>query len=338
MQVWKNLEATGGGRTLVITEPCIGLRAILVIDDTTLGPAAGGIRTHAYHSFEEALGDAQSLARAMTYKCALAGLKAGGGKMVVLEPEPGHRAQVFRRIGEVIEELGGLFRTAGDVGTTVADLEEVAKTTQFVHSNSEEMEDAVAAGVMRCMNACIDHHGGSGLAGLRVAVQGCGKVGGAVINKLACAGAELWIADNDLSLVRGLADRYQCNLSTPGNILFEDVDILAPCATGGVLNHHVVNDVRAWAVCGAANNALVDTEVASLLQLRRIQWVPDLLASAGSVIYGIGRSVMGLDDTDSLLEDLGLRVTDILERSEKTGVSTELVATAMAREILRQMD
>ena len=160
-----------------------GLLAFVVIDDTSLGPATGGIRTQIYSSEDSALADARALARAMTYKCALAGLPAGGGKGVVrLTPEL-DRERGFERLGDFVESLGGKFLTAGDLGTTAADLHVMARRTAHVYTDEDGLSEAVGRGCVRAMQACatIRDPESDGLGGVRVAVQGCGPVGAAAV-------------------------------------------------------------------------------------------------------------------------------------------------------------
>jgi leucine dehydrogenase len=142
-------------RLIEIDDRASGLRAAIVIDTTTLGPAAGGVRTRAYASWDDAVADARALARAMTRKCALAGLDAGGGKAVVWDHGAWDREAGFARLGEAIESLGGAFRTAGDLGTTAADLAVMARRCQYVHTDEADLTGAVARGLAGCVEACL---------------------------------------------------------------------------------------------------------------------------------------------------------------------------------------
>ena len=174
-------------RVVLWRDAASGLEAILAIDDVTLGPAAGGVRTRAYRSPDDALADAAALARAMTVKCALAGLAAGGAKCVVLDHAGLDRARGFRVLGERIAELGGVFRTAGDLGTSAADVAAMASRCPWVHTDETGLAAAVAHGLLRCLETCAALRG-VGIAGLRVAVQGAGSIGAAVARRLSAAG------------------------------------------------------------------------------------------------------------------------------------------------------
>lgn len=329
------LEAAGAERCLLFRDDDSGLRAVLVIDDVTLGPAAGGIRTMRYPNLAAAARDAARLARAMTYKNALAGLAAGGGKMTVIDRPELDRAAAFHRLGQFVQELGGLFRTAGDVGTSAEDLAHAARACEYVHQDEGALADAVARGVLRCIEACAEQRGSSGVAGLRVAVQGCGAIGSAVARALSAAGAHLVVADAVPERAAALGQQVDADVVEPGAILTADVDIVAPCALGGVITTESVGQLRCWAVCGAANNTVADDAAADALRARDVLYVPDIVSSAGAVIAGIGETVMHLDDTTLLIDALGDTARLLLEQSAATGRNTEALAIELAQQRLR---
>jgi leucine dehydrogenase len=320
-------------RCIVWTDRASGLRAVVVLDDMTLGPAAGGVRTRAYASLADAVSDASKLARAMTHKCALAGLAAGGGKAVVLDHAGLDRARAFARLGVLVEELGGLFRTAGDLGTTAADLEQMARHTRYVHTDATGLSEAVGRGLLRCIEACARERGVA-LRGLRVAIQGAGAIGGAAARALAEAGAEVTIADVDGERVRALASETGASIASPAGVLELPVDVVAPCAVGGVVDEAVARRLNAWAVCGAANNILADDATARVLRQRGILHVPDVIASAGAVIEGIGRTVMCLPDRRPLIDRLGATASEVFARARSEGVPESVAALALARSLL----
>ena len=313
------------------TDKSSGLRAILVIDDVTLGPAAGGVRTVPYPSVQDALADANRLARAMTIKCALAGLDAGGAKVVVLDHDRWDRAEAFEQLGRRVDELGGLFRTGSDLGTTGEDLERMARWTQHAHTENLIFADSVARGLLRCIEACADLHGDAKVEGLRVAIQGCGAIGAAAARALSDAGMELLVADVNASRAEEVAKEVGATVVSPEDLLDADVDIIAPCALGGVLTHPRAKSLRAWAVCGAANNVLSDPTVDDALSARGILHVPDVIASAGAVIEGIGREVMQLEDRTPLVDRLGDVAREVLTESKRSGVTPSVVAEQRAR-------
>jgi len=332
MELIHALESQGASRCIVWTDAPSGLRAVLVIDDVTLGPAAGGVRTQRYPGLLAATLEAAALARAMTIKCALAGLDAGGGKAVVMLHPGLSRRDAFVALGARIEELGGLFRTAGDLGTTGEDLAAMATATRYVHTDESNLSLAVARGLRRCMEACASMRGREGLAGLRIAIQGCGSIGGAAARELADAGATIFVADVDAGRAMRVADAVGGRVLEPSAVLTADVDIVAPCATGGVVTEEVVPNLRAWAVCGAANNILASPSAGALLAERDVLFVPDVIASAGAVIHGIGATVMGLADRGPLIDALGTTARAVLEGARQERRTPTQVAESLARE------
>lgn len=324
------LDAAGARRCVIWRDAACGLTAVLAIDDLTLGPGAGGVRTRAYPGLAAALAEASALARAMTRKCALAGLAAGGAKAVVLAHAGLDRPRAFARLGEFVAELGGVFRTAGDLGTTADDLAAMATTCPYVHVEERGLAEAVARGLVGCVAACAARRGRS-LAGLRVAVQGCGSIGGAVARALHVAGARLTVADVDAARARRVADGTDATVVGVDELLRSEVDVVAPCAIGGVITAEGAASLRAWAVCGAANNILAGIDAARALAGRGILHVPDEVASAGAVIEGIGRSVMGLADRTPLIDALGATAASLLAEAEATGELPVVLAERRAR-------
>ena len=330
-ELFEVLESAGVERCVAVSHREAGLRAFIVLDDTSLGPAAGGVRTMRYESTADALRDAVRLARAMTIKCALAGVAAGGGKAVVMDRPGLRRRDAFRVLGEHIDELGGLFRTAGDLGTTPRDLAAMAETTTYVHTNEADLAVAVARGVLRCIEACVAvHRRAGGFDGLRVAVQGCGSIGVALAKALCAVDADVIVADTDAERAHRVAEAVGARVCPPDRVLLAEVDVVAPCAVGDVITPEIAQQLRAWAVCGAANNALASTEVADVLLARAILHVPDPIASAGAVIDGIGATVMGLADRTPLIDALGDTALRVLEDSLRTGRAPAVLAEELA--------
>ena len=324
------LERAGCARCLLIADPASGLQAFIALHDLTLGPAAGGVRTSAYPSLDAALADASQLAAAMTMKSALAGLPAGGGKAVVLDHRGLDRAAAFARLGKEVQMLGGIFRTGADLGTTAADVQAMAAHTEYVHTDESSLAAAVGRGVVACVGACASAVGRTSIEGLRVAVQGAGAIGAAVASALSAAGAIILIADIDPDRAQAVASAGGATVVPPGEILTADVDVLAPCAIGGVLTPEVARSIRAWAVCGAANNILADRGAAEVLRARAILHVPDPVASAGAVIDGLGASLMALPDRGPMIDRLGDITSTILAEATATGALSIDVAAALA--------
>ena len=317
-------------RAILLQDVASGLRAIAVLDDMRLGPAVGGTRTRRYATFQDALVEANRLAQAMTVKCALAGLAAGGGKIVVLDHPGMNRAAAFARLGALLDDLDGAIWTSGDLGTNGRDLEAMASTCRFVASDEVALAAAVATGLIHAMNACARHAGRESLAGLIIAVQGCGVIGAAVASALASVGAELKVADVDPDKAELVAEQTGAEIVAPDLILTTHCDILAPCAIGGVIDIAVARAVQAWAVCGAANNILQNPGAAGLLMDRGVLFVPDVISSAGAVVEGVGNHVMGVADREPLLARLGKTTEMVLAAAERSDRTPSQVAVEMA--------
>lgn len=325
------LDDVGAGRVVLASDPASGLRAMIVLDNMALGPAMGGIRTQAYPSFTDALRDAHRLASAMTLKCAIAGLPAGGGKTVIMAHPGLDRPAAFERLGEIIEDMGGRYRAAGDLGTTASDLAHAARKTRYVNTTGTLLGDLTATTVLNCMRAAAVHRGHETLSGLRVAVQGCGLIGTGVAHGLAREGATVFVADADPARAFALAADIGGSTLPAESVLTAPVDIVSPCAVGGVMTDALVPKIQAWMICGGANNQLADKQVASTLAARSIVFVPDFLASSGAVIYGACQLMVDPDPAP-FLAAVGDTTTRILARAAADGLTTVAVAEQIARE------
>lgn len=324
-----------GAETIIVRDPSCGLVAAIVLDDETLGPAAGGIRTRAYPDLDAAIADASALAAAMTVKCALAGLSAGGGKGVVMDHPGLDRPRAFRVLGERIQALGGRFRTAGDLGTQAADLAAMASVCDYIHTDEPNLAASVGHGLLRCLEA-IGRVSDRRLDTLSVAIQGCGAIGRAVAEALAPHGVQLVVADIDTARAEAVAKDTQARVVAPSAIASAEVDVYSPCAIGGSVTADVVASMRAWALCGAANNIVANRGAETALMKRQVVWVPDVIASAGAVADGIGRTVMGLQlqDRTALIDALGCTAESVLREAKSTGRSSQDVASALAAQRL----
>ncbi len=320
-----------GRRIYTFADSGAGLRAVLIIDGMSDRIAAGGTRTRTYPSLEAAVTDAGELARAMSLKAAIAGVGTAGAKMVVMDHDGLDREAAFRALGRHVQSMAGTFYTAGDLGTTVDDLLAMAETTEFVTTREPELGDAVGRGVRACAAACARARGHEGLAGLRVAIQGCGAMGVGVARAMAEAGTELLVANVNAEAASAVAAETGAQVVAPEDILAADADIVAPCAIGGALTDEAIDAMRAWAVCGAANNVLADQTGAARLRSRDIMFVPGFLASAGALIAGICE-IRGSAQAENLIEALGTTTTEVLARSVERDITTTAAATAIAAE------
>ncbi|MEJ2681687.1 MAG: Glu/Leu/Phe/Val dehydrogenase dimerization domain-containing protein [Gammaproteobacteria bacterium] len=265
------------------------LRAIVAIHNTRLGPALGGCRFLHYPSYTHALEDAIRLAQGMSYKAALAGLPLGGGKAVIIKPQPlFDRAALLRAFGRCIEQLKGQYITSVDSGTSSADMDEIQKTTSHVTATGFHHVNPspnTALGVFYGIQAALAHRfGDASLAGRHVAIQGVGNVGKVLAQHLHNHGATLTLSDTDPSQVKHLASRLNAQVVAPEHIFDVPCDVFAPCGLGGILNANTLPRLRCHIVAGAANNQLASPEQDDWLFQHRILYAPDFVINAGGLI------------------------------------------------------
>ncbi len=276
-------------RVLYVRDAASGLRAIMAIHSSVLGPAFGGCRMWPYAHEEDALTDALRLSRGMTFKSAICDLPFGGGKSVIVgDPARDKTPELLLAVGHAVEELGGRYIIADDVGTTLADLAIMRKVTQHTAAASQCAQQPLAVtayGVFNAMVAAVEHvYGQSDFTGLRVAVQGLGNVGRPLCDRLYAHGAKLFVSDLNAQRVRRAASELNATPVAPDEIYQQQVDIFSPCALGSILNGHTIPRLNVRVICGGANNQLMQDDYASLLHQRNILYVPDYLANAGGVI------------------------------------------------------
>jgi glutamate dehydrogenase/leucine dehydrogenase len=320
-----------------------GLRALIAVHDTTLGPALGGVRMRHYACESDAIDDVLRLAEAMTYKAALAGLRLGGGKAVVLaEPPPRDRAAAFRALGRVIERLGGAYIATEDMGTTTADLAEVRRQTQHgvglpeSEGGGGDPSPTTAFGVLQGMRAVLSALGeGDSFHGRRIAVQGVGKVGLALVGLLSELGAVVTVADTDEGRVAEATNRYGATAVAPEEILFQPVEILSPCAAGGALCRATLPSLRCRAVVGGANNQLATAADAEELARRGILYAPDFVVNAGGLIH-VAQELHPAGFDAGRARAAAARILEttrsVLTEATRTGDLPDTVARRMARQ------
>jgi leucine dehydrogenase len=292
----------------------IGLKAVIAIHDTTLGPATGGCRMWTYGDEDEGIEDALRLARGMTYKYAAAGVNLGGGKAVILgDPKRDKSEALFRSLGRFIHRLGGMYITGEDVGTTLRDMEWIRLETPFVVTlpsawgGAGPISPATALGVLQSMRACLEEvHGSADLDGRSVAVQGVGSVGFEVVKLLEQTGAR---------------------------VIIGDVDVYCPCALGGVINDYTVEHVRARIIAGSANNQLQEERHGDRLDQRKILYAPDYICNAGGTIYDTDRLLPGGMNQQRAMENVR-RIYDtmreVIRISKAEQIPTYLAADRFA--------
>ncbi|MGZ4625516.1 MAG: Glu/Leu/Phe/Val dehydrogenase dimerization domain-containing protein [Kineosporiaceae bacterium] len=286
--------AQGHEQVVFCHDAASGLRAVIALYSTALGPGLGGTRFRAYPTVGAALADVLDLARAMAYKNSLAGLDHGGGKAVIIgDPRRDKTEALLRAYGRFVASLGGRYVTACDVGTYVEDMDVVARECRWVTGRSEANGGAgdssvlTALGVFHGMRAgALIRWGTDGLQGRTVGVSGVGKVGRHLVPLLLAEGARPVVADvDDGAVARVLAEHTGVRaVASTDALIAEPLDVYAPCALGGALTPEVARALRAGVVCGGANNQLATPQVARLLQERGIVYCPDYCVNAGGVI------------------------------------------------------
>ncbi len=336
-------------RVVYGSDPRTGLRAIIAIHSTVLGPAVGGCRMWPYVSTEEATTDVLRLSRGMSYKNALAGLPSGGGKAVIIgDPRHAKTPELFEAYGRFVESLAGRYITAEDVGTSIADMEQVARATSYVTGLRRELGSAggdpspkTALGVLLgIQQAAHFKWSASDLRGRSVAIQGLGGVGYNLCRLLAAEGAQLRVADTRAELVERACEEFNARAVPVESILTDDADILAPCALGAVLNSRSIPQIRAAIVAGAANNQLASLGDGESLERRGILYAPDYVINAGGIISAVREYAGGATEAgvDSEIRRIPERLREIFERSRHEKLPTNIVADDMARAILRRHD
>lgn len=342
MGVFSSADRDGHTHVLYGADDESGLRAIIAIHSTALGPALGGTRFYPYASDDEALRDVLRLSKGMTLKNAAAGLDHGGGKAVIIgDPRQIKTEALLLAYGRLIESLGGRYVTAEDVGTTIEDMECVRRETRWVtgtstsHGGSGDPSPATALGVFSSMVAAAEYtFGSSDLAGRRVAVQGVGKVGYAYVGLLVEAGAEVLVADVWEPAVDRAVEDFGVKAIPHEEILFVDVDVVSPCAMGEVLSADTIPRLNCRLVVGSANNQLAHDDDADRLLDQGIVYVPDFVANAGGVI-NVADELHGYDRDRVMrkVRGLGERTKDILESARTLSITPNEAAIriAMAR-------
>lgn len=316
-----------------------GLRAVIAIHNSGAGPAIGGCRYLAYPDEESAMGDAIRLAQGMSFKAALAGLPVGGGKAVIIRsPHVENRALLFEAFGRFIEGLQGRYVTAIDSGTSTADMDCIAQTTQYVTSTSAAGDPAphTAMGVFAGIRStAMARLGTDDLNGLRVAIQGLGKVGYALGEQLHAAGAELIVSDLDQGKVQLAMDQWGARPVAAEALLATPCDIFSPCGLGGILTGQSVGQLRCAAIAGAANTQLTSLNVADQLDARGILYAPDYVINAGGLIYvTLKHRGDGLGTITQRLAGISSRLTEIFAHAQAEKRSPARVAEVLAERLV----
>jgi leucine dehydrogenase len=345
MTVFSNPAFDNHERVLFCRDETTGLCAIIAIHSTALGPAAGGTRLWTYASDDDALYDVLRLSQGMSYKNAMAGLKFGGGKAVIMKT-PGFSGSdaLFERFGEFVDTLGGDYITAEDVGMSVQIMDTVARKTRYVSGLSLQSGKAggdpspktaygIYCGIEAAAKAGLQC---DSLNGIRIAVQGVGNVGYNLCKLLHAAGATLLVADLDEVRVDRACDEFGASRISSAEILYADVDVLAPCAMGAILHEGSIPGIKARIVAGGANNQLRGPEDGQRLADAGILYAPDYVINAGGVI-SITCEYLGDMDNEGvtdLVAQIGPRLARIFAEAARTGEPTNVIADRQARKII----
>jgi glutamate dehydrogenase/leucine dehydrogenase len=334
------VEAGGHEQVVFCHDAASGLRAIIAIHSTALGPALGGTRFYPYAREADAVRDVCRLARGMTYKHAACGNDLGGGKAVILG-DPGDRTEaLLRAYGRFIDGLGGRYLTAEDVGTTQADMDLIRRETPHVTGVSEALggsgdpSPATAWGVLWAMKAVAHRLWGRPELGDRhVCISGVGKVGAALARHLVDEGARLTVADVRAATARAVADEVGAEVVRPDRAHEVPCDVFAPCALGGVLTPGTIGALRCAAVVGSANNQLGSDDDAALLGDKGVLYAPDFVANAGGVI-NIAHEPGGYDRERAFehVRSIYDTMSAVFDRAETDGVTPAAAANQLAEE------
>ena len=327
------------------SDAATGLKAIIAVHSTALGPGAGGCRRWTYSRSEDALTDVLRLSRGMSYKNAIAGLPLGGGKAVILadENEAPKSPALFRAYGRAVDSLGGRYVTAEDVGIAVEDMHAVQEVTPFVTGVSKDGRGGdpspwTAWGVFLGLESAVRaRFGQDTVKGLTVAVQGVGHVGYNLCRHLHEAGARLLISDVNEAYLKAAVDAFGATVVPVDDILSADCDVLAPCALGNVVNRDTIDRIRAKVIAGAANNQLGTDEDGDRLLERGILYAPDYVINGGGIV-AVGREYFGEAEPARLDKEIALigrRLDTLFSDSATRGVATNRLADEMARSIIR---
>ena len=328
-----------------VDEPDHGLRAIIAIHSTHLGPAAGGARFWHYEDGAQALTDALRLSRGMSYKNAMAGLPLGGGKSVILASPDRHKSpELLAAFGRAVDRLCGRYITAEDVGMSVKDMVEVSRQTKFVAGLPSDDDHVggdpgphTSLGVFLGIKAAVRRAlGRDGVDGLHIAIQGAGSVATGVAMHAAAEGAKLSIADVDAAKAEKLADAAGGTVVAPEDILFLEADVVSPCALGAILTEESIARLRTRVVAGGANNQLATPADGARLHERGILYAPDYVINAGGII-NVCTEYLGDGDAGLVRERINgipQRLEQIWAESAETGRDPAAVADAMAQRLI----
>jgi len=341
-RLFTDMESGGHEQVLICSRPEAGLKAIIAIHNTTLGPALGGTRMWMYKNEREAMRDVLRLSRGMTYKAAISGLNLGGGKAVIIgDPQKDKNETLFRAFGRFVDGLGGRYITAEDVGMSEKDMEWIYSETKYVTGipkalgGSGDPSPVTAYGVYMGMKAAAKKaYGSDSLSGKRIAIQGAGNVASNLARYISNENVTLFITDIYRKKAEKIAADYSASFVEPDDVYALDVDIFSPCALGGVVNDDTLPVLKCGIIAGGANNILDDEQAhAEMLDKRGILYAPDYVINAGGII-NISSELEGYN------EELAMRKTgriydtvgEILEYAETHNITSVEASNRLAEQ------
>ncbi|SMO49929.1 Glu/Leu/Phe/Val family dehydrogenase [Gracilimonas mengyeensis] len=345
--VFNELANHGHEQVVMCSDPETGLRAIIAIHNTTLGPALGGTRMWMYENEEAAMKDVLRLSRGMTYKAAISGLNLGGGKAVIIgDPHTDKNEALFRAFGRFVDGLGGRYITAEDVGMTEQEMEWIYSETKFVTGipkalgGSGNPSPVTAYGVYMGVKACAQKaYGSDSLEGKRIALQGAGNVASSFARYAAKEGAKLFICDIYEAKAKALAEEVGGVLVSPDEIYGLDVDIFTPCALGGIINDDTLGVFNCDIIAGGANNVLDEEDRhGQLLMDSGIIYAPDYVINAGGII-NIASELEGYNEDRAMQKAAKIydTITDILNYAEEHEIPAHQASNALAEKRIKQI-
>lgn len=344
MSLFEALERDGFEQVVFCNDVETGLKAIIAIHDTTLGPALGGVRMWNYNSEEEALRDVLRLAKGMTYKNAAAGLNLGGGKAVIIgDPKKDKSEALFRSFGRFVETLNGRYITAEDVGTFEEDMDYIHMETEYVTGTSRkgagDPSPVTALGIYYGMKqAAKEAFGSDSLKGLTIAVQGVGQVAYHLCKHLHEEGAELIVTDINEEAVERAVKEFAATSVKPDEIYDVDCDIFSPCALGGIINDETIPRLKAKVIAGSANNQLEKEEHGRILHEKGILYAPDFVINAGGVI-NVAEELAGYNRQRALnkVKSIYNILETVFEISRQKNIPTSIAANELAEKRIQSM-
>ncbi|MBP6300168.1 MAG: Glu/Leu/Phe/Val dehydrogenase [Arenimonas sp.] len=339
--IFESISKTNHEEVVFCQNKDAGLKAIIAIHNSVLGPALGGLRMWPYATEQDALSDVLRLSRGMTYKAAVSGLNLGGGKAVIIgDPNKDKSEALFRAFGRFVNSLNGRYITAEDVGIDVNDMEYVYRETEFVtgvhqvHGGSGDPSPFTAYGTMQGLMAALQvQYGDEDVGKHRYAVQGVGHVGMEFVKLLSERGAKVFVTDINQELVQRAVDDYGAEAVSSDEIYDVDANIYSPCALGGTVNEKTLERLKCKIICGAANNQLANNEIGDEVQKRGILYAPDYAVNAGGLM-NVSLEIDGYNRERAMrmLRTIYFNLGRIFEISKRDSIPTYLAADRMAEE------